>query len=205
MVDAGNPSFLRNARGLDEQEQPAEGAAVFTRPAGVALELTRLKMAARSVEDFAGRHVADVSSSRVDATSQGKLRQFADLARRAGDCQVVLGPASLQILPARKNGFPVLLQLESGVCIMWIGGLIQEFDDLDEAISLVRHIIDGQCRLKVERRRGKPCAWTLQMKKDDSVWVDSASSSYFRLLPAWIAGHATIDYHYMGPLLPQQA
>lgn len=124
-----------------------------------------------------------------------KLRQLAEDINASTHYRAQPGSSGIRIVPAQNSGFPLTLHVDRQGCVLFIGGLIQEFDDLEVASVWIRRIITNRCRLKVEVRGRKQHSWTLQSQKDDGEWCDLLHSDLWSFLPSCLFNWKT-EYHY---------
>ncbi len=123
------------------------------------------------------------------------IRDLVDQVNMTENYRAHAHQSGLRIVPTLKNGFPVRLHVDGQGCILSISGLVQEFDDIEQARFWLLKITESSCRLKVETRSGKAYAWTLQILQSNGQWSDGLHSAHWSLLPDWFCT-SEIQYHY---------
>lgn len=102
-----------------------------------------------------------------------------------------LDATTLTVRPRDERGFTVSLHCREGHASVSFEGWHEDFDDERAAASCFVFGLTTRCRLKVTRRRGMACAWTLEAM-EEGVWQEDSTTGLL-LVPWW----AKKSYEYL--------
>lgn len=102
-----------------------------------------------------------------------------------------LDAVSLTVRPRDERGFTASLHCREGQTAVSFEGWHERFDDERDAASCFVFGLTARCRLRVTRRWGMACAWTLEAR-EDGRWQEDSTTGLL-LVPWW----AKKSYEYL--------
>jgi hypothetical protein len=94
-----------------------------------------------------------------------------------------VGSSHVSVQPRDKQGFAVSLSVMAGQYTVSFDGWHEDFSDEHEAVACFMFGLCSRCRLRVTRRWGMSCAWTVE-KKDGDTWRPISETGLL-LAPWW--------------------
>jgi hypothetical protein len=112
-----------------------------------------------------------------------KLKKYPQLTYRIDDNKISVEPTS-------RTGFTVSLIEHSPGFTVGFDGWHEEFDNEEEALNCFGFGLSDTCRLKVVKRGGVPCSWSVERKHGEE-WHDLGATGLI-FVPFW--KKKTIEY-----------
>ena len=91
--------------------------------------------------------------------------------------------SSITVFPNDADGFTVSLVKNSNGHTVFFNGWHEDFEDVEETLSIFGLGLSNECRLREYRRGGLAYKWTVELLEDGEWQVQSTSS--LLLFPFW--------------------
>lgn len=96
---------------------------------------------------------------------------------------VQVAEKSISVMCKNPEAFGVTFEQGNNAFTVSFDGWHEEFTDQDEALNCFAFGLSKESRLKVLRRGGKDCRWTLQ-HMENGVWLDDSTTGFI-VVPFW--------------------